>query len=121
MHRRLGALLNVLGVAVIAVACGPTDTSINAKVKENLATDQIVKAAPIDVGVEKKVVTLSGTVDTATVKERAAAVARATDGVTSVVDRITIKGQDSAPGHGGEMMEKGMMEGWQPGRDGKRE
>ena len=74
-----------------------------------------MKTAQIDVAF-RKVVTLSGTVDTSVVKEQAVAVARRTDGVTDVVDQITVKEQGSGaspgPGFGHEMMEKGMkMEG----------
>ncbi len=121
MDRRTITLLGVLGVAVLVAACGPTDTAIGAKVKANLASDETVKAAPIDVGVDKKVVTLSGTVDTLAVKDRATTVARGTDGVASVVDHLTTKERDPGPGHGREMMEKGMMEGKDHIPDGKRE
>ena len=72
---------------------------------------------------QKKVVTLSGTVDTPAVKERAVAVARGTDGVADVVDQITVKQQASGhgPGPGHEMMGKGMMEGKDHPKEGKRE
>ncbi len=123
MYQRRSAFLGVLAVAVIAVGCGPTDAGIGTKVKTNLAADETVKAAQIDVGVQKKVVTLSGTVDTPAVKERAVAVARGTDGVANVVDQINIKQQGfgHGPGHGGEMMEKGMKEGMDHPKEGKRE
>ena len=112
MYQRNSVFLGVLAAAVITVACGPTDAGLTTKVKTNLTADETVKAASIDVGVQKKIVTLSGTVDTPAVKERAVAVARQTDGVADVVDQITIKDQGSMPGsslgHGSEMMEKGM-------------
>ena len=44
--------------------------------KTNLSADPAVKAASIEVGVQKKVVTLKGTVDTAGIKEQALALAR---------------------------------------------
>ena len=91
MYQRHRAFLGVLAVAVIAVACGPTDAGIGTKVKTNLTADETVKAAQIDVGVQKKVVTLSGTVDTPAIKERAVAVARRTDGVADVVSAATAK------------------------------
>ena len=78
MYHRSSMLLGLLAAAVISVACGPTDSSLTAKVKTNLATDETVKTASIDVAVQKKVVTLSGTVDTPAVKEKAVAVARQT-------------------------------------------
>lgn len=71
---------------------------------------------------QKKVVTLSGTVDSPVVKERAVAVARQTDGVADVVDQLTIKEQGSGPGFGHEMMEKGMkMDGKDHPKEGKRD
>lgn len=124
MYQRRSAFLGVLAAAVITVACGPTDSGISTKVKTNLTADETVKTAQIDVGVQKKVVTLSGTVDTPAIKERAVAVARRTDGVADVVDHITIKEQGSGPGPGlgREMMEKGMkMEGKDHPKEGKRD
>jgi hyperosmotically inducible protein len=123
MHQQRSALLGVLAAAAIAAGCGPTDAGIDTKVRTNLTVDETVKAAQIDVGVQKKVVTLSGTVDTPAVKERAVTLARGTDGVADVVDKITVKEQRSGPGHahGGEMMEKGMMEGKDHPMEGKRE
>jgi len=123
MHQQRSVYLVVLVVAAIAAGCGPTDEGIGTKVKANLTTDETVKAAQIDVGVQKKVVTLSGTVDTTAVKERAVAVARGTDGVANVVDQIALKQQTSVhgPGHSGETMGKGMMEGKDHAMGAKRE
>ena len=126
MNQQRSAFLGVVA-AVLAVACGPTDDVIGTKVKTNLGADETVKAAQLDVGVQKKVVTLSGTVDTPAIKERAVAVARGTDGVTDVVDRMTMREQGSGlghgpgPGHGPEMMGKGMMNGMDHPKEGKRE
>ncbi len=124
MDQQHSAFLGVLAaVAVITAGCGPTDDGIGTKVKTNLTADETVKAAQINVGVQKKVVTLSGTVDTPAVKERAVAVARGTDGVANVVDQITVKQQAAGPGpgHSGGMMERGMKEGMDHAMDGKRE
>lgn len=108
MYHHLRMLLNVLALSFIIVACGQTDTGINTKVKTNLTTDEVVKASQINVGVQDKVVTLTGIVDSQTVKERAISVARTTEGVTNVIDKLTIQGEgfESAPGseHGREMM-----------------
>ena len=129
MHQQRIAFFSVLAaVAVFTAGCGPTDDGIGTKVKSNLTADATVKAAQIDVGVQKKVVTLSGTVDTSAVKERAVVVARGTDGVANVVDQMTIKPQAAGPGpgHAGGMMDKGMKEGMDHkgmdhSKDGKRE
>lgn len=110
MKKRSSMFLSVLAAGVITVACGPSDTTINAKVKEKLAADDTVKTAPIDASTQKKVVTLSGTVDSQAVKERAVTLARQADGVTDVVDQITVRQQAPGPGSGmgHQMMEKGM-------------
>ena len=112
MNQQRNAFLPAFAVAMIAVACAPTDAGIGTNVKANLVADATVKAAPIDVGVEKKTVTLSGTVDTSVIKEQALVVARKTDGVGEVVDRIVVKQEGPGPGFGREMMGKEMgMEG----------
>lgn len=124
MNQQHSAFLGVLAAIVVFTAgCGPTDDGIGTKVKTNLTADEAVKAAQIDVGVQKKVVTLSGTVDTPAVRERAVALARGTDGVADVVDRIAVTQQASGhgPGHGGEMIGKGMTEGKDHPMGGKRE
>ncbi|OUM00413.1 BON domain-containing protein [Variovorax sp. JS1663] len=123
MYQQRIAYVGVLASAVVAVACGPSDSGIGVKVKSNLTSDETVKAAQIDVGVQKKVVTLSGTVDTPAIKDRAVAVARGTDGVAQVVDQITVKEQSAGPGfgHGREMMEKRMTERKGHPVEGKRE
>lgn len=108
MSRRHNVFFSVLIVAIAAVGCGPTDADISTKVKANLTADETVKAAQINVEVQKNVVTLSGTVDAQGVKERAVAVARGTDGVAEVIDKITVKNDGFGPGfgHGREMMER---------------
>ena len=125
MNRQRSALIGAL-VAVVTAACGPTDEGIGTKVKTNLTADETVKAAQVDVGVQKKIVTLSGTVDTPAIQQRAVAVARGTDGVTDVVDRMMVKEQGSGlahgpgPGHGPGMTGKGMMDGKDRPGEGKR-
>ncbi len=99
MNRQRNAFIGAL-VAVVTAACGPTDEGIGTKVKTNLTADETVKAAQVDVGVQKKIVTLSGTVDTPAIQQRAVAVARGTDGVADVVDRMMVKEQGSGLAHG---------------------
>lgn len=111
MNLRYHAFLGALAAAVAAVACAPTDADTTAKVKSNLTADTTVKAASIDVSVQKKIVTLTGTVDTAAIKEQAVVVARKTDGVGEVVDQIVVKEQGLGAGQGREMMGKGMGSG----------
>ena len=100
-----------------------SDTGIGTNVKTNLAADATAKTAQLDVGVQNKIVTLSGTADTSAVRERAIAVARATNGVATVVDQITLTEHGAGPGMGRGMMEKGkgmMDDKGHPG-DAKRE
>lgn len=121
MRNRNVILLSVLAAAAITVGCGPSDAAINTKVKQQLSADDTVKTAPIEASTQKKVVTLSGTVDAEAVKERAVTVARQVDGVSDVVDQITVQ---SAPGPdtGHEMMKNGMkMEKKEHGEEAKHQ
>jgi hyperosmotically inducible protein len=65
--------------------------ALTAKVKTALLTAADVKALQIDVDSKDGVVTLNGTQETAVAVDRAAAVARGTDGVTSVENKLTVK------------------------------
>jgi osmotically-inducible protein OsmY len=49
-----------------------------------------MKGAPIEVTAKNGVVLLQGTVRSAAAKQRALALARGTDGVSQVVDRISV-------------------------------
>jgi hyperosmotically inducible periplasmic protein len=80
----------VLCAAAFAVACGQTDAGITTAVKSKFAADDTVKAYQIDVTTQNKVVTLSGNVETSVAKEKAITLARETDGVRDVVDRLTV-------------------------------
>lgn len=122
MNQRYSVFLGAVVMAVSAVACAPTDADTSTKVKANLTADETVKAARIDVVVQKKVVTLSGAVDTSAVKERAVEVARKTDGVNEVVDQLTLNERTFGPGVGREMMgkERGMHGGNEPPKEERR-
>jgi len=56
-----------------------------------MALDDTVKAAAIDVETDGGVVTLKGTVRSQAERTRAAQLARETDGVTSVRDRLVVR------------------------------
>lgn len=107
MNQRNRAFLAALTAAVLTVACAPNDAEISTKVRTNLTTDETVKAAQIEIGVNKKIVTLSGLVDTPAVKNRAVELARKTDGVAEVVDQLKVKELGFGPEHGREMMGRG--------------
>jgi hypothetical protein len=112
-----------LAAAAISVGCAPTDADTSTKVKANLTADAAVKAAPIDVAVQKNVVTLTGTVDSQVLREQAVALARKTDGVAEVVDKLVVKEPDFGPGHGREMMgrEMGSVLSKEPLKDERRQ
>jgi hypothetical protein len=65
--------------------------SLTAKIKAKMALDDTVKALDIDVDTEGSVVTLSGVVATGAQHQRALQLARETEGVTQVVDRLRVR------------------------------
>jgi hyperosmotically inducible protein len=71
-----------------AVADG--DDSLGTRVKTQLSSDAQVKGAAIDVTAKNGVVLLQGTVPSTAAKQHALTVARGTDGVTQVVDRLHV-------------------------------
>jgi hyperosmotically inducible protein len=86
---------------LFAVACGQTDAGITTAVKSKLAADDTVKAYQVDVDTSNKVVTLSGDVETMAQKEHAVTIARNTDGVTDVIDRMRVNPTAATSGIGG--------------------
>jgi osmotically-inducible protein OsmY len=66
------------------------NAQITAKIKAKMALDDSVKAADIDVDTAGSVVTLSGRVAGESERAKAVQLARDTDGVTSVVDRLVV-------------------------------
>lgn len=67
------------------------DAGIATKVRTAIVADQQLKLRQIDVNVMDKVVQLSGFVDSAQEKTRAADVARGIDGVRSVKNDIVVR------------------------------
>ncbi len=88
--RKFGSLIAAAAIALSTFACAETDPGITTAVKGKLAADDTVKAYRIDVDTKNRVVTLNGAVDTARARARAIELAKATDGVTEVVDRLTV-------------------------------
>ena len=66
------------------------DDALGAKVQSQLSSDTQVKGAAIEVTAKNGVVLLQGTAPSNAAKRRALTVARGTDGVTQVVDRISV-------------------------------
>jgi hyperosmotically inducible protein len=68
-----------------------SDTLVTTKVQAMFYLDREVKAMDIDVTTHGGIVTLTGTVDNEAVRKKAVADARSTDGVTQVVDKLSVK------------------------------
>ncbi len=89
MLRKMAGFVAAAGM-VVTVACGQTDAGITTNVKTKLAADDVVKAYQVDVDTQNRVVTLSGDVETSMAKDRAITIARETDGVRDVIDRMIV-------------------------------
>ncbi|MBO0724548.1 MAG: BON domain-containing protein [Blastocatellia bacterium] len=74
-----------------------TDATVTTAVKNKLAAEPTTSAARINVDTANGVVTLSGAVPTAAEKSEAERIARNTQGVTQVVNNITVE-SGGAPG-----------------------
>ena len=66
------------------------DATITTKIKAKMALDDSIKARSIDVSTDGSTVTLGGTVGSVAEHDRALALARETDGVTRVIDRLKV-------------------------------
>ena len=98
MKSRVSAWLSAAVLAVATVACSQSDAGITTAVKSKMAADDTVKAYRIDVDTKSRVVTLNGQVDTARARARAVELAKATEGVTDVVDNLTVVAGVTPPG-----------------------
>lgn len=87
--KKLCAVILVSALATVA-ACSASDPGITTAVKSKMAADDTVKAYQIDVDTQGGVVTLTGTVASTAARDRAVELARGTDGVTRVEDRLTV-------------------------------
>ena len=67
------------------------DAAITTKVKSAVFAEPGLKTLQINVDTKDAVVTLSGTVDTPALKERAMQITQSVEGVRSVVDNLSIK------------------------------
>ena len=90
MRRMLVGWSGIVIAALLTVACSQSDPGITTAVKAKMAADDTVKSYRIDVDTKDRVVTLSGAVDTPQSRARAIELARGTEGVRDVVDRLTI-------------------------------
>ena len=68
-----------------------TDAWITTKVKAKFVDETLLKGSDITVHTDDHVVTLTGTVTSAAAKNRAAVIARGSEGVTHVVNQLVVK------------------------------
>jgi hyperosmotically inducible protein len=68
-----------------------SDGALTTKIKAKMALDDTVKALALDVDTTNGVVTVSGIVRSEAERQRAMALARETEGVTQVVDRLQLR------------------------------
>jgi len=94
--------LGACAVLALAIGCAQSDGGITTKVKAKLAADTTVAAHQINVDTKDRVVTLTGAVDSEAAKERALEIARGTEGVTNVVDNLTVHEKVASAGTVGE-------------------
>jgi hyperosmotically inducible periplasmic protein len=67
-----------------------SEAAITAKIKSKMALDDHVKARTINVDTTGTTVTLTGTVNSEAEHQRAVQLARDTDGITQVVDKLQV-------------------------------
>ena len=103
--KRLAGVLAAALFALATTACGQTDAGITTAIKAKFVGDDLVKAYDINVTTQDKVVTLEGEVATGDAKERAIDLARATEGVRDVNDRLDVRELDRDLG---EDIERGL-------------
>ena len=79
------------GEAVTKLEGVVSQGALTTKIKSKMVLDDHVKARTIDVDTSGSVVTLTGVVQSNEERERAVSLARDTDGVTRVVDKLVVK------------------------------
>jgi hyperosmotically inducible periplasmic protein len=94
--KRQAARLANRAAAEASNAAGKVNSSVSegtltAKIKSKMALDDYVEAGAINVDTSGSVVTLSGRVGTAAERDRAERLARDTEGVSRVVNRLRVE------------------------------
>jgi hyperosmotically inducible protein len=98
---KLSFIAIVAALVISLIGCerrSASDATINTAVKNKLAADVTTSAAKINVDTSNGVVTLSGMVPTAAERAEAERIARNTQGVTQVVNNITVERGEGAAG-----------------------
>jgi len=90
--RERGAELGERAAKVVATAGAALDEgTLTAKIKAKMVLDDLVKARAIDVTTRGSVVILTGSVNSRAEQERAISLAKETEGVTQVTDRLVVR------------------------------
>ena len=77
-------------IAALCAACAQSDAGITTKVKARLEAQRDLTSSSIHVDTANHVVTLSGTTATDTEKQKAVQLAKGTEGVKDVVDKLAV-------------------------------
>lgn len=90
--RERGAEIAEQAAKAVATAGTALDEgALTAKIKAKMVLDDVVKARAIDVTTNGSTVTVSGTVHSRIEQERALRLAKETEGVTQVIDRLVVR------------------------------
>jgi hyperosmotically inducible protein len=90
--REVGAAIgDKVAVGAAAAQHALANGALTGKIKAKITLDDTLKASSINVDTTDGVVTLSGTVSSQAQRTRALQLARETEGVKSVTDRLTIR------------------------------
>ena len=90
--RERGAEIGERAAKAVATAGASLDEgALTAKIKAKMVLDDLVKARAIDVTTTGSTVTLNGTVHSQAEQQRAVALAKETEGVTQVTDRLVVR------------------------------
>ncbi len=90
--RERGAEIGEQAARAVATAGAAVDEGrLTAKIKAKMVLDDLVKARAIDVTTTGSTVTLSGTVHSRAEQDRAVALAKETEGVTQVMNRLVVR------------------------------
>ena len=91
MDRAADKVADTTANATSKVAMAADDTAITAKVKAALIAEPGLKSTDINVDTKEATVTLSGTVASSELRDKAKQIASSTNGVKNVVDNLVVK------------------------------
>jgi osmotically-inducible protein OsmY len=91
MDRAADKVADTTSNASSKVATAADDTAITAKVKAALIAEPGLKSTDINVDTKEATVTLSGTVASNELRDKAKQIASSTNGVKNVVDNLVVK------------------------------